>query len=229
VTDDRPEGGEARDEAEIRQAAGRFLGWLKSGVPVCRFIAELNRKGRIQLVAYAKIPDPDTIHRQFAVARRNQKLALTVLPRIRSDGELARLFDALAVAERFALEERPSASTADAVGVDIYWRHDDASTWSSLMGFAPSWLMPSTRRAPYCAMALWPGGHDNPKRTKPDSFVGVGDMSHQIPQDKYSKLQRITRTELNALRTYPSEPSLETGLNFRVARAEVQDLQFRSR
>jgi hypothetical protein len=134
---------------EIRQATQRFIGWLKSGVPVCRFIPELHRRRRILPVAYAKLPSAHALHEQFMRARERGALAIAILPRVRSDADLAVLLDAMATDEHFAIEERPTASTSDTIGVDLFWTHRaSAREWSSATGFAPSWSMPSARRAP---------------------------------------------------------------------------------
>ncbi len=57
------------------------------------------------------------------------------------------------------------------------------------MGFAPLGSIPVTRRAPYVALALWPGDRDNPYFDKsPQGLVSFADAKTDFPQETHDKL-----------------------------------------
>jgi len=74
--------------------------------------------------------------------------------------------------------------------------------------------MPVTRRAPYVAIAIWAGGFDNVLRKRPDEFVGVGDMKHDIDKDTYAKRRAATVDRVSAVRNVLHEQGVVTGISF---------------
>jgi len=57
------------------------------------------------------------------------------------------------------------------------------------MGFAPLGSMPVTRRAPYVALALWPGDRENPHFDKsPDDLVSFADAKLEHSKEVHGKL-----------------------------------------
>ena len=53
---------------------------------------------------------------------------------------------------------------------------------SSALGLGPMGTMPVTRRSPFVALVVWPGGHENPYRNVAYKRVGVADMKHSLPR-----------------------------------------------
>ena len=97
-----------------------------------------------------------------------------LFPHIRSAAGLVRMLEVLDGSQRWTVERVPwrKYERRDAVLVGVHWAND-AGNRMSVMGFAPLMTMPATRRAPYPALAIWGGGHDNVARNRQRAPRGV--------------------------------------------------------
>lgn len=205
------------DQAKL-QLVERFMGtWLKSTLNECRFATKAVATDRVLLGVRYGLPnadfalDLDTLLRSAA---EKDKVGLAVYPDLRTESHLAALLLALLRSESWYYEERMDPEGAqDRVHVDLRWRKEDGKECSAI-GFAPLGVMPLTRRAPLFAMAVWPVGFTNPRRRKPDDFIGVGDMSHKFRRPTYDADLRETRERVQGIRDILGDSSIITGLTF---------------
>jgi hypothetical protein len=144
------------------------------------------------------------------VAQSEEQLALAVFPNVETDRQLLSLIELLDRDPRWEVIQLP---IPDRFAIDVRWRVSE-SLQASAIGFAPLGTMPVTRRAPYVAMGVWAGGHENPRRKKPDAFIGVGDMSHGLNDERYDKMQRLTRERVSRARNVLHDQRVFTGVTF---------------
>jgi hypothetical protein len=192
-----------------------FGAWLNSPrLHGCRFASSIAKGGgRIWLGSFFGSPTGVAVQKlseHVQLAASAQQLAVAVFPDIVTAGQVRQFIELLAVSPGWTVAP---VDIAGRFAVDIRWR-SSAALESSVTGFAPLGTMPVTRRAPYVAVALWPCGHDNPRRKKPHSFVGLGDMAHEFTDETYDKLHRATKERVSRAKEVHNDPSLFTGMTF---------------
>lgn len=196
----------------VKRIFGAWL--LQPTLHGCDFASWAAKKNRIHLATYFDAPSSDlvaSLNDQIQVAREAGNLALAIFPRIEAETEVAALVSALRGNGRWSCGRRELEGR---LALDL--RHTPASdaTPCSAIGFGPLPAMPSNRRAPYVALAVWPGGYDNASRKTRDAFVGVGDMRHDIDAEQYAQHFKHTRRRTSEFRDVLHESGVVTGITF---------------
>lgn len=202
------------DEAHVVLVHEIFGAWLNAPrLHGCSFATAIAKSNRIRLASFFGIPTDDVVPQlseHIQIAASAQQLAVAIYPNIVTAQELLAFIRLLDCSSDWTVTP---LNVPGRSAVDMRWASSD-SQQSSVMGFAPFGTMPVTRRAPYVAMALWPCGYDNPRRKKPDRFVGVGDMAHEFADERYDRMQRATRDRVSQTRHVHRDASLFTGMTF---------------
>ncbi len=167
-------------------AAERLIKWLQifSG---CRFVGHLSSQQELN-TAVIQCPDdatPSEIGDFFNLCSENGEAGVAVFPDIQDFRELAALLNSFVKDPAWKLElggNGPEGGTLVALNFQT-----PEGKWSSTMGLAPLLSMPQTRRAPYVAIAAWPG-----KQTlSTGDEVGFIDMpTKHLDDDERSELVR---------------------------------------
>jgi hypothetical protein len=114
-----------------------------------------------------------------------------LFPSIASTEQIARLVRALGEHERWRFGCRIDEQRRLLL-LSVEWKTLQGK-WSSAMGFAPLMTMPITRRAPYVALAMWPGA----ARKANQDVVGFIDMPSHF--DDHKKLLGESKAAVEAL------------------------------
>lgn len=192
--------------------AAIFGAWLNApGLHGCAFAAMAAKEERIDLAAFFDLQGvAESVGDHIVEARKREHFALAAFPTIDTQAGIVDLLNALLDDPRWRWRE---ASVRGRFAADLRWCDADRTPCSAI-GFAPFGSMPVTRRGPYVAIGVWPGGFDNPMRKRPDDFVGVGDMKHDLTPDQYSKTRGITTKRVTWVRDVLQESGVITGVTF---------------
>jgi hypothetical protein len=174
-----------------------FSEWL--GASPCRFARvfagkKIIRPVEIQVpLTAADVTNLDVL--LDALAAANQ-VGLVLWPLLRSSADVVSVLRTLIVSSRWKCHRVPwgKHSHDDATQVGLTWKTPLGDA-SSVMGFAPLGSMPVTRRSPYVAIAVWPGGRENPKHPSPAGEVGFIDCKvpeASKPEHNYDNLFTLT-------------------------------------
>jgi len=207
----------------VGQIFGAWLG--ATALHGCRFATWAAQNKRVRYGAFFdRITDATAarLTTHFELARDRDEFGLVVFPQMTMARQICHLVEALSASARWTYSLR--SDVPGRIGIDLRWR-SPGHLECSAMGFGPLGAMPVTRRAPYFAFGMWPGGHDNPFRTRPDEFVGAGDMSHGIPMDAYVKMRDDTRAMVGSRRDVLMARGVITGITFCLAKAYGARLQ----
>jgi hypothetical protein len=202
------------DQAHATLVQDMFSAWLNAtNLHGCAFATWAARNDRLRYASFFDAPD-EAIVRQLSlhirVAQSQEQLALAVFPNIETERQLLALLELLDRDPQWVVIRLP---IPDRFAIDLRWKSSE-SLEASAIGFAPLGTMPVTRRAPYVAIGVWACGHNNPRRKKPDGFIGVGDMSHGLQDDRYDKMQRLTRDRVSRARNVLRDATVATGVTF---------------
>ena len=134
-------------------------------------------------------------------AGERSRVAIIFAPTARTENEIIALIQAVSAHERWTVRVRDDlARDPDEVGVQMTWT-TEAGDSTDAMGFAPTGHMPLSRRAPFTALVVWTGGHENPHRAKPiPGMVGVGD-SPPVKPEVYDSTMMMTKTRSQVIRS----------------------------
>lgn len=169
--------------------------------------------------------DIDDLDDQFEAAGADGKAAVAVFPTIREPREVVEVIRALVGAPRWRIDKRQWKiyERPDCL-VWLRWR-TAGEKWSSVLGFAPFGSMPVHRRAPFVALALWPGVHSNPFRPESPARIGFADMilpKGLTEQKGYDAQWVATQKQTDTLRVAPREGAARPDVTFCLA-AEHDD------
>jgi hypothetical protein len=173
-------------DAEI--AIELMVRWLRAGITGCEF-ARVFAKGpapgdvRLMVIrnALRQSSAADRVEETLLKAAADHAAVLFVFPDLRYDEEVADLAAALSRHPSWNLWEPawPEGSMRDDVLVALEWTTPSKHV-SNALGLGPMGAMPVTRRSPFVALVVWPGGHENPYRNVQYKRVGVADMKHSL-------------------------------------------------
>jgi hypothetical protein len=193
-----------------------FGAWLNSStLHGCSFASSIAKGSRISLVSFFGVPTDAVVQKlsdHIRLAASAEQLAVAVFPDVGTGAQLRAFIDLLGATPGWTVV-RVRPELPERYAVDVRWRSSPALE-SSVTGFAPLGTMPVTRRAPYVAVALWPCGYDNPRRKRPDPFVGLGDMAHEFPDEAYDRMHSATKARVARAKEVHGDPSLFTGMTF---------------
>lgn len=184
-----------------------FSEWLRFSP--CRFARFLNTHEHIrpvELLEPLHARDVAGIEATLDEAARDKRVGLVLWPMLRTAEHIVELLRVFDECNRWSCQRVPWGAHAreDAVLLGLNWK-TPAGDLSSVMGFAPLGSMPVTRRAPYVAIAVWPGGHENthPKYSSPEGKVGFVDCKMPDKDHDYDHLWKQTRDEVCSLLASP--------------------------
>lgn len=134
-------------------------------------------------------------------AGTRSRVAIIFAPTVRNDDQIMALIQTVSAHERWTVRLRDDlARNPDEVGVQMSWT-TKAGDSTDAMGFAPTGYMPLSRRAPFTALVVWTGGHENLHRKKPiHGVVGVGD-SPPVKPDAYDSTMTMTLNRSEHIRS----------------------------
>lgn len=196
-----------------RAPSEHFRRWLYSGMTGCQFAKLLAGKhGGVAVELHVDVAPPslDMLNRTFDEHGRADRVAVAVFPSITSGAALVSLLNTLGADPRWKLRRSTRTSPSGGVLVGVEWTTQFGAV-SDVMGFAPFPTMPVPRRAPYVAIATWPGGRSNPFRgvgsTPPgrDGVVSFLDARHGYDQDTYEQHWTKTTERVGALMSIPPD------------------------
>jgi hypothetical protein len=168
--------------------ADHFAHWLKFGSG-CSFAARF-AQGKEQRISFAtNVGSVDAaaleyLNEHFRGAANTEQTAVAIFPALQTEGEVIHLLQVLTSNVRWRVRRVESPSFGAAL-VGLEWQ-TDFGPWAQAMGFAPLLTMPTTRRAPYVAIAAWPGRARRRKVESPN--VGFGDMPSHLAADVHQRL-----------------------------------------
>jgi hypothetical protein len=137
------------------------------------------------------------LNADFSFAAQSKAFALAIFPLISSERQLDELIQTLSGDARWTSDE--IARDADHRRVELRWRNPEGLDCNAV-GFAPTLPMPVTRRAPYVAVGVWPGGHDNQFLKNHGQTIGLADTSHNLDEQGYQyQLQKPRLRSTNSL------------------------------
>jgi hypothetical protein len=187
--------------------------WLRAGLTGCEFARLLSGKANrvaIELHVDAELPRTDWMNNTFEANAEADRVVIAVFPRIAHEGALVEFLNALGADDRWRVRRRTKTSPSGDVLVGLEWRTRDGDV-AETMGFAPFPSMPVLRRAPYVAVATWPGGRANqfrgqgstpPGRPGEVSFL---DAPHGMEAEEYEARWSETATRVTALMSVPPD------------------------
>jgi hypothetical protein len=194
---------------EVTATEDHFADWL--GASPCRFARGFAKKDRITPLEVLEpvIPaDAQRLNLFLDAAGAASQVALILWPLLRTYEEIVPLILALTSDARWRWSRVPWVNHVrdDATLIGLTWRTGGGEE-SSVMGFGPFGSMPVTRRGPYVALAVWPGGQENRKHQSAPGKVGFIDCKITsdvaADDDGYDTLWRSTRSEVTRLLSAP--------------------------
>lgn len=194
----------------MNEAIDHFKWWLQVQATGCIFAASLAKAGRIAYEPHSDTPRVDDLNTNFDLYGARGLTAIVLLPFITTEAGLVDVLSGLrAGSQRWKLRARGQSPTGNAlVGVEWTTANGDIS---DAMGFAPLPSMPVPRRAPYFAIAAWPGGQLNPERgIKPTPRARAGEVSfldaaHTFKHDLYENMWTGTEKAVADLMIAPRD------------------------
>ena len=194
-------------------AAEQFRLWLRAGLTGCKF-AQLLAGKRDRVAIEIQFDDrvllAESLSHIFDEHEKAERAVIAVLPRIASEIGLIESLDALRADPRWKVRRRAKTSPTGGVLVGLEWTTRSGDV-SDAMGFAPFPTMPVPRRAPYVAIATWPGGRSNPFRgqapTPPGRAGKVSflDAAHGFDDKQYEALWSETTARVASLMAVPPD------------------------
>lgn len=189
--------------AVVVDPAEHFSKWLArfSGCHFAARYATREDEERLRISVVHHLPDDqiDSLNRLLEGCAEIKQAGIFLFPGVGDQEQLVAIVQKLASSDRWELET--SLDEARGMLVRLLWRTADGHM-SDTLGMAPLLTMPLTRRAPYCAIALWPGS----PRKEGEDRVGFIDMPSGLPADKHRQmLQSSTDTVRNLLGEEPKE------------------------
>ena len=194
----------------MNEATEHFKWWLQMQATGCIFAALLAKAGRIAYEPHSDTPQVDDLNTNFDLYGQRGLTAIVLLPFVVTEpgivGVLSGLRDG---SQRWKVRDRGRSADGNIL-VGLEWITANGNI-SDAMGFAPLPSMPVPRRAPYFAIAVWPGGQRNPERgIKPTPRARPGEVSfldaeHTLKHDVYENMWTETEKAVAALMIAPPD------------------------
>jgi len=185
-----------------------FHKWVRIGTG-CVFASSLASSRRVAYEAHAEMPPVHELDANLDTYAASKRSAVFILPFVTNESGLVDFLAALRVgSSRWKIKDRgPGNAGNHLVGVQWSTQNGDVS---DTMGFAPLPSMPVTRRAPYFAIAAWPGGRENPERGTPPTpparrGVSFLDAAHDFNHGAYVAAWEQTMSSVGALMVMPAD------------------------
>lgn len=194
-------------------AGEHFRLWLRAGLTGCGFAQLLASKANriaVELHVDAELPRTDWMNSTFDANAEADRIVIAVFPRLANERALVEFLNALGRDDRWYVKRRTKRSPNGGILVGLGWRTRSGDI-SETMGFAPFASMPVPRRAPYVAIATWPGGRSNPFRgqdlTPPSRTGQVSflDAPHGMEAADYEQRWHATVGRVTTLMSVPPD------------------------
>ncbi len=194
----------------MNEAIEHFKWWLKMQATGCLFAATLAKAGRLVYEPHSDTPQVDELDTHFDLYGQRGLTAIVLLPFVITEPDFVEVLSGLrAGSQRWKLRDRGRSATGNVL-VGLEWTTANGDI-SDAMGFAPLPSMPVPRRAPYFAIALWPGGKRNPERgIKPTPRARPGEVSfldaeHTLKHEVYERMWTETEKAVADLMIAPPD------------------------
>ena len=153
------------------------------------------------------------LNSDFETASTKGEFALAIFPQIETEQDLSQLIETLGKSEGWTLNEFHRRDNHKMI--ELLWQNP-LGKLSNAVGFAPTLSMPVSRRAPFVALGLWPGGHDNPFLRRHGENVGLADTQHHLTEEQYTRQHKNTQTKVKGLIGHRFSTDLLRRLTFRI-------------
>lgn len=153
------------------------------------------------------------LNADFTYAAQSKLFALAIFPLINSEAQLDELIQTLGADSHW--KSREIGRDDDHRMVELRWTNPEGLECNAV-GFAPSFSMPASRRAPYVAVGVWPGGHDNQFLKTHGKTIGLADTIHDLDEQGYKHQFEITDAKVVELIGDSFKKSLLRRLTFRL-------------
>ncbi|MBX3160162.1 MAG: hypothetical protein KF773_29615 [Deltaproteobacteria bacterium] len=191
------------------EVVDHFNRWLRTASTGCLFASRLVAAGRIAYERHDKPPDVDVLDASLDDYGRRGLTAIVLLPLLSSEEELVAALARLGEGTRWRTLDRGRRADGSVL-VGLEWTTASGDV-SDAMGFAPLPWMPVPRRAPYFAIALWPGGRRNAERGTPPTPRARGrevsflDAEHGFAHGEYVATWEKTAARVGGLMKAPPD------------------------
>jgi hypothetical protein len=186
---------------------------LRAGLTGCYFAKQFGRlkdRTAIEVFLDADALDVERLNKSLDEHASASRVGIAVFPWVRGTGDLVDLLSSLAANERWVLRRRSKRSPLGGALIGVEWSTRKKHI-SETMGFAPFSVMPVARRAPYVAVAVWPGARENRRRGVDSTPPGKGDevsfldASHEFGDQKYETMWLETSERVQRLMKAPPD------------------------
>ena len=190
---------------ELPAQVRHFQRWIH--LTGCKYAAHLDKTEKLSYFAPAvgRAIDEDTLSDFELLIDADAPLKRAVVglfAGLRTPAHVAQLLARLAGRPRWTCSSVGSTRADGTQYVGLTWR-TPAGESSSVMGLAPFGTMPVPRRAPFVALVVWGGGHDNQnapwRNVHPGGTVGVIDVPTGLSQSDDKRLLDITNEKVREL------------------------------
>jgi hypothetical protein len=210
-----------------------FREWLRVGMTGCTFVSTFAARASEKRIAYfalAGMSSATELNGLVSSTGHADQFIVLLFPHLRSPGDVGELLETLDADPRWRCSRIPWAKherTSDSL-IAVDWQ-TESGAWSSVMGFAPLGEMPSTRRAPYVALAMWPGATMNDYRKgTPGPNVGLVDGVHGMTREVHDNAWATTEAKVKRLMADPPEDRRQLRqVAFCIPRTVAQALTFK--
>jgi hypothetical protein len=188
-----------------------FRLWLRAGMTGCEFAKLLTgKRGRIAVEVHGPtgLPFAGRLNNTFDEHAKAGRAVIAVFPTITTEIAFIDFLNELKMDPRWRVRRRSKTSPSGAVLIGLEWITSSGDI-SDAMGFAPFVTMPVPRRAPYVAIATWPGVRSNPFRGKSPTPAGRPgevsflDASHGFDEAQYEAMWVDTTANVTRLMSTP--------------------------
>jgi hypothetical protein len=185
-----------------------------TGCEFARLLAGKSGRVAVEVHVDAELPSTSWLNNAFDEHAKAARAVIAVFPSIANEIGLVEFLNALGGDARWKIRRRSKIAPNGGSLVGLEWVTGSGDV-TETMGFGPFATMPVPRRAPYVAIAAWPGGRANPFRgtgsTPPGrpGEVSFLDVSHGYDQEWYETLWAETTAGVASLMsTPPDDPRL---------------------
>ncbi|MGE0398270.1 MAG: hypothetical protein AB7T06_16320 [Kofleriaceae bacterium] len=197
----------------------------------CTYAAALAYQRRVAFEVHDEPPTGREVDDSLDAYAAANFVAVLLLPFVTSERMLVEVLTSLrSGSPRWRL--RKGSHTTEAVHVAVEWTTSE-NLIDDTMGFAPLLTMPVPRRSPYVAIALWPGGQQNPLRGVPPTppakvgRVSFLDVPHGFDEATNASMWKTTVEKVGELMTLPADrPALYRHAAFVLGATAVEALAF---
>ena len=213
--------------------AEHFRLWLRAGMTGCEFAKLLPGKaGRVAIEVHVdrELPPTSWLNNALDEHAKAERSVIAVFPTITTEAGFVEFVNGLGTDSRWRVRLRTKSSPAGGVLIALEWTTSSGEI-SETMGFAPFLSMPMPRRAPYVAIATWPGSRSNPFRGQGltpagrPGEVSFLDASHGFAEPDYEQMWEDTTAKVAELMEVPpDDPKLYRRTTFVLPREHASKL-----